>query len=316
MISESFVCLSDRPYQVSHRPISILLDVQDRDRGGGAPLRYSDPVVVDGYRLLSRLGEGGMADVFQAVLPVRGDRVAVKVLREGGMAATCQREFELASTVDVVSTAAPLGYGAAPEGPYLVTACLPGYRSGTAWMNHLPSGRLWAFGSALARVLAAVHARGVVHCDIKPSNLLIRGDDVRVIDFGISQYVGECHDDDGIVRCSSGWAAPEQLLNTAAAPPPLDVFAWGCVLAFTASGIHPFAGRDEQEWMLRVVSAQPHLRGLPAGMEEVVRAALAHEPRDRPSAQELAAVCRQHAQRWGCYRGGAGSPRRSSMLSG
>jgi serine/threonine protein kinase len=114
----------------------------------------------------------------------------------------------------------------------------------------MPAGRLWRFGAALAGTLAAVHPRGVVHCDVKPSNLLVSGDDVRIIDFGIARYVGERYDG-GVVRCSRGWAAPEQL-RTVPATPAVDVFAWGCLLAHLASDVHPFASRSEQEWVLRV----------------------------------------------------------------
>jgi serine/threonine protein kinase len=137
-------------------------------------------------------------------------------------------------------------------GAYLVTTYLPGYRCGTTLVGRpTPVGPRWTFGSALARVLAAVHARGVMHCDVKPSNLLIRGEDVRVIDFGIARYVGQRCGSDGTVESSRGWAAPEQL-RTAPATPAVDVFAWGCVLAYLAGGVHPFASQGEEEWILRV----------------------------------------------------------------
>ncbi len=131
---------------------------------------------------------------------------------------------------------------------------------------------------------------------MKPSNLLVRGTDVRLIDFGISRYAGESGGDDGIVQCSRGWAAPEQLRNQPATP-ALDVFAWGCVLAIVSTGIHPFASDDDLEWILRIESALPDLTGLPAGMEDVIRAALAHHPGGRPHASELTAWCHQEAQR-------------------
>jgi len=259
------------------------------------PLRVTDPVWVNDYRLVSRLGVGGMADVFYAVGP-GGGPVAIKILRTtGGALELCRREYGLSSIVDADCTAPALGYGMSSAGAYLVTAYLPGYRSGrTLEGRQTPARQLWTLGSALARVLAAVHARGIVHCDVKPSNLLVRGNDVRVIDFGIARYLGERRGDDGLVQCSRGWAAPEQL-RAASATPAIDVFAWGCVLAYLARGVHPFFSQSEQEWILRVQSAEPDLGGLPPDLEEVIRRTLARDPRDRPTARELVTICRSRS---------------------
>ena len=94
-----------------------------------------------------------------------------------------------------------------------------------------------------------------------------------------------------MVECSPGWAAPEQL-RTAPATPAVDVFAWGCVLAYLAGGVHPFASQGDQEWILRVQSAEPDLVRVPPGLHDVIRQSLARDPRERPSARELAAICR------------------------
>jgi serine/threonine protein kinase len=267
---------------------------------GTWPLRGTDPLRVGGYRLVARLGSGGMADVFYAPAPA-GGAVAVKVLRSvAGAAQTCQREYRLTHAVHGDCTAPALGYGRSTAGAYLVTAYLPGYRSGTTLgSTPAPGGSLWTFGSALAQVLAAVHARGIVHCDVKPSNLLVCGHDIRLIDFGIARYVGEQRGGDGTVQYTRSGAAPEQLRITPATP-AVDVFAWGCLMARLAGGVHPFASRTEQEWILRIQSAQPDLSRVPAGLAEVIRETLARDPRHRPGAHELAAICRaggrQHPQ--------------------
>jgi serine/threonine protein kinase len=256
-----------------------------------SPLRVSDPVRVGGYRLGARLGAGGMADVFYSVAST-GRPVAVKVFRaSGGGATACHREYQLARDAGADCTAPALGYGTSAAVSYLVMAYLPGYRCATTLTGRSPPAPwLWRFGAALARVLAALHAQGVVHCDVKPSNLLVRGDDVRVIDFGISRYVGEPSWDDQSVQCSPGWAAPEQL-SAAPPTPAVDVFAWGCVLAYLAGGVHPFGSRGGQGWFKRVQSAEPDLSGLPPGLDEVVGWSLTRNPQDRPSTTELAVIC-------------------------
>ena len=262
---------------------------------GTGPLRTSDPVRIGGYRLVARLGAGGTADVFYSVAPT-GRPVAVKVFRPtGGGAAACHREYQLARAAGSDCTAPALGYGTSLTRSYLVTTYLPGYQCGTTLRGRpAPTPWLWRFGAAVARVLTALHARGVVHCDVKPSNLLVRGNDVRVIDFGISRYVNEPSWDHQTVQCSPGWAAPEQL-HAALPTPAVDIFAWGCVLAYLASGVHAFASRDGQEWYERVQSAEPDLSGLPSVLNEVVRWSLARSPRDRPRASELAMICQARA---------------------
>ncbi|WP_433789420.1 serine/threonine-protein kinase [Actinoplanes sp. CA-252034] len=252
-----------------------------------------------------------MADVYLADAPT-GRPVAVKVLRAGaGAAGACRREYRLASAMDADCTAPALGYGSSAVGAYLVSAYLPGYRCATTLAGEpTPTRQLWRFGAALARTLAGVHARGVVHCDVKPSNLLVRGDDVRIIDFGIARYIGE-QGGGGVVECSRGWAAPEQLWTTAATP-AVDVFAWGCLLAQLANGVHPFASRSDQEWILRLQSAQPDLFGLPPGLDDLIRVALARDPQDRPTARELTEICRDRDDE---HPPPAGQPRRGRAAS-
>ena len=254
------------------------------------PLRTSDPVRVAGFQLVFRLGTGGMADVYYAVAP-NGQPVALKLLRSAdGSRKACRREYRLARAVDADCTAPALGYGMSAVGAYLVTAYLPGYLCGTTLLGTPPPTRLlWTLGAVLARVLGAIHAKGIVHCDVKPSNLLVRADRVRVIDFGIARYVGERYVG-GIVQYTRGWAAPEQL-RAAPATPAVDVFAWGCLLAHLATGLHPFAGQNEREWILRIQATEPDLFGLPTDLEELIRWTLARDPRDRPSTLQLATIC-------------------------
>src|SRR5262249_41256899 len=100
--------------------------------------------------------------------------------------------------------------------------------------------------------------------------------------------------DDPMVRCSRGWAAPEQL-SKGPLTPAVDVFAWGCLVAYLADGVHPFASSSLPEWVLRVRTSEPDIYHVPAGLEPLVRAALSRNPADRPTAWELASACRDNA---------------------
>jgi serine/threonine protein kinase len=216
---------ADRPRHPQPRMPGVAGRGQQARNVGPSPLRAGDPLRVEGYRLVSRLGVGGTAVVYYAMAPSGGPVVVKVYCAADGAARACHREYRLASAVDPGCTAGAMGYGLSAAGPYLVTTYLPGYRCATSLLGRpMPGWLLWAIGTALARVLVAVHSRGIVHCDVKPSNLLIRGRDVRLIDFGIARYRGERCGENGIVNYSRGWAAPEQL-SAAPATPAVDVFA-------------------------------------------------------------------------------------------
>jgi len=260
------------------------------------PLRLSDPNRIRGYVLTGRLGRGGEAVVYRGHSGRTGP-VAVKVLRTGGATASrpgrCEHEFDLARHVDQRFVMPPIEAGTSGAGPYFVSTYRPEYRS---LAGHAPLGaqRLWQLAYASALAIAATHACGVIHCDIKPANLLAFGGDVRLIDFGIARYAADQPRTSDLVHCSRGWSAPEQLLS-APLTPAVDVFGWGCVMGYLAAGVTPFASATFDEWALRVRSADADLSGLPDGLTSLVRLALRRDPGRRPRAAYLAAACRPEA---------------------
>ncbi len=264
--------------------------------GTVGPLRPSDPDRIDGYVLAGRLGSGGTSDVYLAHSPDHGD-VALKVMRaEVPEAATAVRtEFELMRRAGGRHVVPALGYGQAAGAAYLAMAYLPRYRPATGLRSGVDTPALWRLAYGSARAIAAVHATDVIHCDVKPGNLLTHRGDVRLIDFGIARDAyAQPDSDDPTVRCSRGWAAPEQL-SKGTLTPAVDVFAWGCLVAYLAGGVHPFASATLLEWVMRVRSTEPDICRVPAGLEPLVRAALARDPAARPTAWELAAACRGEA---------------------
>lgn len=253
------------------------------------PLTAGDPVRVGRYRLLARLGQGGMGRVYLARSP-GGRAVAVKVVREAllrdeGFRRRFVREVAAARRVTGFFTAAVVD--ADPEGDpaWLATEYVPGLSLQDAVARHgvWPGDAVRGLGAALAEALAAVHAADLVHRDLKPSNVLLAPDGPRVIDFGISAAVGDTAlTQTGTVIGTPGFIPPEQLRHEASGPAG-DVFALGAVLAYAAAGVGPFGGGASHAVNYRVVHEDPDLRALPPALADVVARCLAKEPAQRPT---------------------------------
>jgi serine/threonine protein kinase len=147
--------------------------------------------------------------------------------------------------------------------------------------------RLTALAVALADALGTVHRAGVVHRDLKPSNILLTPATPVVIDFGIASALdGTSLTGTGVVLGSAGWMAPEQVTGGATGPWS-DVFAWGAVVAFAATGVPPFGEGHPNAVTYRVVHDAPNLGPIGAPLAELVSTALAKEPMARPTTDDV-----------------------------
>jgi hypothetical protein len=255
----------------------------------------TDPGSVGSYRLLRRLGTGGMGQVYLARSP-GGRLVAVKVIRpdlaaEPGFRARFAREVAAARTVSGIFTAPVLD--ADPEGPqpWLATAYVPGpsLAAAVAERGPLPPGVVLTLAAGLAEGLQAIHAAGLVHRDLKPSNVLLADDGPRVIDFGISRAAdASMLTQAGTIMGSPGFLSPEQAEGRVVGPSS-DVFSLGAVLAFAACGEGPFGTGTAASLVYRVVNAAPNLAAVPGQLRPVIEWCLAKNPADRPAAGELLA---------------------------
>ncbi|KKZ72518.1 bifunctional serine/threonine-protein kinase/ABC transporter substrate-binding protein [Streptomyces showdoensis] len=265
--------------------------------GALQPLLPSDPSALAGYRLLGRLGAGGMGVVYLGRTDT-GELAAVKVTHadqadQADFRARFRREVEAARRV-VSPWAVPVT-GADPDAPepWMATAFVPGPSLGEAVRAHgpLPERSVRILGGSIARALAAVHAAGIVHRDVKPGNILLAIDGPRLIDFGIARATGETGlTSADMVVGTPGFLAPEQAEARAEAiGPPADVFALGCLLAFAATGRPPFGTGALDALLYRTVHDAPDLAGVPAGLLPLLTACLAKDPAHRPAAAEIAA---------------------------
>ncbi|QFY08702.1 protein kinase [Nonomuraea phyllanthi] len=261
---------------------------------GVRPLTVGDPVIIGRYLLLGRLGTGGMGVVYLAEHP-QGGLVALKTphvvhLNDATLRARFAEEVAFSRRLVPFCTAAVVEDGTDQDRPYLVTEYIPGPALSQVVAARGPLTPDLAYGVALgaAAALVAVHEAGLVHRDRKPGNVLLSTLGPRVIDFGIARDVDtlSAHTQAGQVMGSPGWVAPERLTGGAALPAS-DVFAWGCLVAFAASGHHPFGGGEADVLTRRILFDPPRLAGLPAMLRPAVEAALAKDPAGRPRAADL-----------------------------
>ncbi|WP_433219675.1 protein kinase domain-containing protein [Dactylosporangium sp. CS-047395] len=257
------------------------------------PLRPDDPRRLGPYRLLGRLGAGGMGQVFLG-RDASGAAAAVKTLHDGSgydaeLVERFGREVELAAKIRSAHTARVLDADPGGVPPWLATEYLPGITLAEVeeLAGGLPEELVRRLGAALADGLAAIHNARVVHRDLKPSNVLVLKDQIKIIDFGIARP-----DDAPRLTASQyfhgtvGYIAPERFAGKAGTPAS-DVFALAAVLVRAATGRLPFDGKTMAEYLYAVHYSAPNLVGVPAGMTWTLRKCLEAAPEDRPTARQV-----------------------------
>ena len=258
-------------------------------------LKPGDPQVIGPYRLVGQLGSGGMGLVFLG-LSAGGRPVAVKVIRaelsaDQEFRVRFGREVAAARRVSGLFTALVVDADVDGPVPWLATAYVAGPSLSEAVTGCGPMSvqSTLALAAGLAEGLSAIHAAGVVHCDLKPSNVLLSQDGPRVIDFGISRAAGMVSVTGvGLVVGSPGFMSPEQATGGEIGPPS-DIFSLGAVLTFAATGGGPFGKGSRPELAYRLVYSPPSLDRLPAQLRPLVERCLAKDPRERPTADEVLA---------------------------
>ncbi|MEU1147884.1 serine/threonine-protein kinase [Streptomyces sp. NPDC005863] len=258
-----------------------------------------DPQRIGAYRLLARLGAGGMGQVYLARSD-RGRTVAVKLVRQelaeqDEFRNRFRQEVQAARQVGGAWTAPVLDADTEAAIPWVATGYVAGPSlQGVVSHDHgpLPERSVNILAAGLASALRDIHAAGIVHRDLKPSNVLVTIDGPRVIDFGIARAL-ETVTDGGLTRTgalvgSPGFMAPEQVRGDRITP-ACDVFCLGSVLAYAASGALPFgtANSGVHALMFRIAQEEPDLTGLPESLTELIGACLRKDPAARPSLDEI-----------------------------
>ncbi|WP_055555959.1 serine/threonine-protein kinase [Streptomyces sp. NBRC 110028] len=259
------------------------------------PLGAEDPQVIGAYRLLGRLGSGGMGVVYLG-RSAGGRTVAVKVVHahfalDEEFRARFRREVDAARRVGGSWTAPVLDADPEARVPWVATGYVAGPSLSQAVNDEgpLPESSVRALGAGLAEALGAVHGLGLVHRDVKPSNVLLALDGPRLIDFGIARAT------EGTVSLTStgasigspGYMSPEQILGLPVSG-PADIFSLGAVLTYAATGEQPFPGDSSASLLYKVVHEEPRLGPeLTEELRDLVAACLAKDPADRPTPEQI-----------------------------
>jgi hypothetical protein len=259
-------------------------------------LGAGDPHRIGPYVLTGRLGAGGMGSVYLGWDP-SGRPAAVKVVRndflqDPDFRARFRREISSARRVSGPWISRVLDADPDAESPWLATEYVAGptLDAAVTRFGPLPTETVAVLAQCLGQALAAVHAAGVVHRDIKPNNILLAADGPRIIDFGIARAT----DDTKLTATHAGvlgvagFIAPERIERQAMLPAG-DVFAGGVVLAFAATGKLAFGSGEPVTVAYRVVHGEPDLSELPEELRPLVAQCLAKDPEQRPDAARMAA---------------------------
>ncbi len=259
-----------------------------------------DPLVgteVGTYRVLARLGVGGMGSVYAGVEKNIDKKVAIKVVHPHVVSMpelpTLLAEAKAVNAIGDRGIVDVHGFGALPDGrQYLVMELLEGESLDVLLgrQKRLDLSQLVSIGSGTLAALEAAHAAGFVHRDIKPANVFLvkskRGETyVKLLDFGLAQ---RSRVRSAIAIGTPGYVSPEQAVAGAQVGPAADLYSVGCVLFEAATGHMPFERADAREVLeLHRVAERPHLKRdrpeLPAAFDALVASMMAIGPAARPA---------------------------------
>jgi serine/threonine protein kinase len=257
-------------------------------------LEADDPSHIGRFRLLSRLGEGGMGRVYLGASP--GNRkVAIKVVHprhasDPEFRRRFSHEVAAARRVGGFHTAAVVAADPDANPPWMATAYIPGPSLDDAIGQNGPLGEtgLRELGAALAEGLSAIHACDIIHRDLKPGNIILAEDGPRIIDFGIAKTAdaNTSLTASNVVIGTLRYMSPEQL-DGQPLTPQSDIFSLGAILAYAGTGHFPFGGSTILAIVAQILNHQPNLDPLTGDLRDVISDCLAREPSDRPSLAEL-----------------------------
>jgi tetratricopeptide (TPR) repeat protein len=278
-------------------------------------------VIADRFEILGPAARGGMGAVYRALDRLSSEQVAIKVLRapsshasdgEGiGQVERFEREAKILAQLSHPGIVRYLAHGATPSGePYLAMEWLEGETLSQRLKRGMTIEQSLDLVRRVADALGAAHRAGVVHRDVKPSNIFLTEGDltrIKILDFGVARGGGTASGmtASGVMLGTPGYMAPEQVRNAHDIGPRADVFSLGCVLYACAVGRPPFAGEDIVSTLAKILLEEtPRIADARADAPEALDALCARmmgkEPEERP---EDGYAVAQELERLGALRG-------------
>lgn len=249
----------------------------------------NDDLVADRFRIGVAIGAGAMSDVYEAVDERLNRRVALKIFKA---TAEDQERFERESKL-LIGISSPHVVGVLDAGeheglPYVVLDLYDGDLAASLEDGPLPSPEVAAIGADVARGLGAAHAAGVIHRDVKPSNVLLSDRGAVIADFGIARLADQTRMTQTAATIGTpAYLSPEQAAGEEVGP-PADIYALGLVLLEALTGERPFPGSHQESLAARLLRSPEIPAELPARWQQLLGAMTAREPADRPLADTVA----------------------------
>ncbi|MFE6667675.1 protein kinase [Streptomyces sp. NPDC057697] len=270
------------------------------------PLGPDDPRETAGYRLLARIGEGGMGTVYLSHTR-GGQAVALKVIRrefgdDPEFRSRFEQEVRAARRVQGYHLVPVVDHDTSGRQPWLASVFVPGMSLHSALADHgpLPPATVFRLVGCTAQALTAIHAAGVVHRDLKPGNILLGATGPYVIDFGIARAADatQLTRSGGLIGTPQ-FMSPEHALGEETGP-ATDVFSLGLIAALAATGRHPYGSGGAMTVAAQIANTEhrpPRLDGYPPELRPLLEGCLAADPQTRITPAELAALCERAAGR-------------------
>ncbi|HEY5836498.1 PQQ-binding-like beta-propeller repeat protein [Streptomyces sp.] len=264
-------------------------------------LTQHDPRRIGPFEVLGRLGAGGMGLVYLA-RSASGRRVAIKTVRaelaeDQLFRIRFTREVEAARAVSGFYTAAVVDADPRAAVPWLATAYVPA-PSLEEIVNEsgpMPAQAVRWLAAGIAEALQSIHAAGLVHRDMKPSNVLVVEDGPRVIDFGIASGVSNTRlTMTNVAVGTPAYMSPEQARDSRSVRGASDIFSLGSTLVFAATGHAPFRGANPVETVFMLLREGPDLNGLPDELRPLIESCMRMEAERRPTPADLQAQLAPH----------------------